>query len=170
MLTLLIYYNLCNIYYNSFHSGSRYSPIMFQGIVGFLSEEDFQTDRVRIGLISFSEPDKVIHEFSFTKSLTKNETIERLNSTHYHGERSPFVYYQDIYYQDDNRRGLVISVGVGCKWDHFTSLSLCIMEPRHNNLCRPYIPHTITPETILVSDNNMTNYLRIRLDGAVCLL
>ncbi|XP_067933904.1 vitrin-like [Watersipora subatra] len=53
-----------------------------------LDEENFINDALRVSMISFSEPSKVIHEFSFTSGLDKAGVIDRINSTEYHDGKS----------------------------------------------------------------------------------
>jgi len=36
-------------------------------------------------MVSFSEPDQVIHEFAFSPALNKSSVISYINSTEYHG-------------------------------------------------------------------------------------
>ncbi|KAF6031326.1 COL12A1 [Bugula neritina] len=56
--------------------------------IDILDEEDFSSDQLRVSMVSFSEPDQVIHEFAFSPALNKSSVISYINSTEYHAGSS----------------------------------------------------------------------------------
>lgn len=59
---------------------------LLQTWVNILDEQDFTNDKLRVSMVSFSEPDKVVHEFTFGSGLNKSAVIQRIGSTEYHSE------------------------------------------------------------------------------------
>ncbi|KAF6016723.1 hypothetical protein EB796_024970 [Bugula neritina] len=52
--------------------------------IDILDEEDFSSDQLRVSMVSFSEPDQVIHEFAFSPASTSLPS-SATSSTEYHG-------------------------------------------------------------------------------------
>lgn len=58
-----------------------------QQLVGMFDENDFIQDTLRLSMVSFSEPDKVVHHFPFTSTQSKSEILKKINETEYHSKQ-----------------------------------------------------------------------------------